>query len=832
MPTLNPASPGTRVASSACLACLLLTALLAAPAGAVDRHAVPAALDRDVGPLDGVQVFRADTVDPEVAKLEDLQSEGLGLPPRFAVPQKTHITPYTHGTWERLDESTRLWRLRVASPGALSLNLGFGRYVMPADGRLTIHPADDPRAAIAFDAADNKDHGQLWTPLFEAEELVVEVALPAKAANRLVLELTSVNSGYRDFGDLFPEKSGACNIDVVCPEGDDWRDEIQSVAVFKRSGAWYCTGFMVNNTAEDERPLFLTADHCGLTDITDATLVVYWNFQSPVCGDQGPGSLDQFQTGSTFLTGGAASDFTLLELDSMPEPEWNVAYAGWDNSGADPTSAVTIHHPGTDEKSISFEDDPCTTTSYLLDEVPGNGTHFRVADWDLGTTEGGSSGSPLFDQDHRVVGQLHGGYAGCGNDLPDWYGKLSVSWAAGLGAYLDPLGTGATTLDLLAPYASGLDVSPDDLAGQGDPGGPFVPASLDYVLTNKGDTSLDYEVSADVDWVDVGNAVGTLAPGNQSTVNVSFNADAEALGTGSYGGTLNFVNLTDHDGDTTRAVSLRVGTPQVVYAWNMDADPGWTAEGDWAWGQPQGGGGQYGGADPAGGHTGDRVCGYALDGDYPDGLPERHLTTGPIDCTGLESVTLKFRRWLNVERPAYDHAYLRISTDGIAYTTLWENDAEITDDAWSEQVFDIADIADGQAAVRLRWTQGTTDGSWSYSGWNIDDVEIWALQPSLLSEAGPPAPRLATLAPNLPNPFNPRTEIGFTLAAPARAQLAVYDMRGRLVRILRDDDLPSGDHTAVWDGTDTAGRAQPSGGYVFRLSAGGESRVVKALLLR
>jgi PKD repeat protein len=149
----------------------------------------------------------------------------------------------------------------------------------------------------------------------------------------------------------------------------------------------------------------------------------------------------------------ATSDFALLELDDPPNPDWDLHWAGWDRTSTDPPSAVTIHHPSTDEKRISFEDDPTTTTSYLGSSSPGNGSHIRVADWDLGTTEGGSSGSPLFNPDGRVVGQLHGGYAACGNNEPDWFGRLSVSWAGGgtaasrLSDWLDPAATGATTLD-------------------------------------------------------------------------------------------------------------------------------------------------------------------------------------------------------------------------------------------------------------------------------------------------------------------------------------------------------------------------------------------------
>ncbi len=167
--------------------------------------------------------------------------------------------------------------------------------------------------------------------------------------------------------------------------------------------------------------------------------------------------------------------------------------------------------------------------------------------------------------------------------------------------------------------------------------------------------------------------------------------------------------------------------PSVQYSWNMDSNPGWSTGGLWAWGQPTGSGGQYGGADPAGGYNGSNIYGYNLYGDYENGLSETHLTSTAINCANLSGVTLKFQRWLNVEQPKYDHAYIRVSNNGISWTTIWENTAEVTDSSWIPQEFDISTVADGKATVYVRWTIGTTDGSWQYSGWNIDDVEIWAV---------------------------------------------------------------------------------------------------------
>jgi len=665
---------------------------------------------------------------------EDEVRERAGLAPRFAIPSAVFITPKTDGKWERVGRDTLVWRLRVSAPGAKSLNLGFTRYFMPESGRLLLYSPDHAKVVRPFTSQDNAQHGELWTPILLGDELVIEVTVPVHAKDALRLELTSINVGYRGFEGAGILKSGVCNIDVVCPEGNDWWDEIPSVGVISTGGSTFCTGFMVNNTAQDQTPYFQTAYHCGIRSTNAASLVVYWNYETSTCGGTPDGSLSDFQTGSYFRAEYSTSDFTLVEMDEDPDPTWGVTFAGWDRSGADATTAIAIHHPSTDEKRISFEYDSTTITSYLGTSIPGDGTHVRVIDWDLGTTEGGSSGSPLFDQNHRVIGQLHGGYAACGNDLSDWYGRVYVSWTGGgssatrLRDWLDPGNTGAMSVDSLVPGAVGLKVTPfDSLDSSGDAGGPFAPGSKVYTLENQNDTPIDYTVSKGQAWVSLSDTGGTLPGLGSTTVTVSINSNANGLSNGTYTDTVAFTNTTDHEGDTVRGVTLTVGVPSVVYEWTLDTAPGWSTEGLWAFGQPTGGGGQYGSPDPSSGYTGTNVYGYNLAGDYENSLPERHLTTAAIDCSDLSSVSLKFQRWLGVEQPTYDHAYVRVSNNGSSWTTVWENTAEVADSAWSLQDIDISAIADNQPTVYVRWTMGVTDGSWQYCGWNIDDVQIWAI---------------------------------------------------------------------------------------------------------
>ncbi|MCP4661591.1 MAG: hypothetical protein GY856_39830, partial [bacterium] len=137
------------------------------------------------------------------------------------------------------------------------------------------------------------------------------------------------------------------------------------------------------------------------------------------------------------------NDMTLNELNSTPKSAYDVYYSGWDaRTSTAPQSSIGIHHPSTDEKAISYNDDPLTTVNSCI-STGGVNTHWEVNNWEQGTTEPGSSGSGLWDPaTHLLVGYLSGGQAACGNSLYDCYGKMSVGWGLGLSGWLDPSSTG------------------------------------------------------------------------------------------------------------------------------------------------------------------------------------------------------------------------------------------------------------------------------------------------------------------------------------------------------------------------------------------------------
>ncbi len=413
---------------------------------------VPSAADRSADEVGEAGRYVLPRVDMDAVKAADEDRVRRGDVPHYAVAREARISPWSHGEWQPVGQDEARWRLRLSSPDALSLNLAFGRFHMPPGGRLTVTSADGRHKIGPFTDNDNDSHGQLWTPPLPASELILDLSMPVERLEELELELATVHHGYAGFGEP-PPKSGDCHVDVACSEAEPWGDQARSVGLVSIAGVRFCTGFLINNTALDGRPFLVTADHCGIRPADAPSVVVMWNHQRGGCGGSGKGSWKEFQTGAIFRASHRATDMVLLELDDPPAPAAAVYYAGWDRRDLDPEGVVAIHHPNTDVKRISFSTGPVDTTWHLVRWPVDGANHLRVGRWDLGTTEGGSSGAPLFNSDRRVVGQLHGGYAACGNRRADWFGRLSVAWdgdkrsGTRLSDWLDPIGSGTLTLD-------------------------------------------------------------------------------------------------------------------------------------------------------------------------------------------------------------------------------------------------------------------------------------------------------------------------------------------------------------------------------------------------
>ena len=463
---------------------VVLLGLSMGAAHAAPGNARPAAFDHKLARLDRIEMKSMPAFNVQRLKADDVKRAAHNLPPRFAQGLAVNLSPANAGAWEQLDANNLVWRLRVESRDALSLNFGFTQYHMPEGGRMLIYPAGltpsaDPKLVREFTAADNESHGQLWTPIVPGDQSVIEVVVPRAKVGELKLQLAKVNHDYIGYGRIAKMTSrspidkgisGSCNIDVVCPEGDNFRDQIRSSAPYTIGGTFTCSGALINNTANDRKMYFLTANHCGVTNASAAaSIVVYWNYQNSTCrvpgsaasGQDGDGVLTQFNTGSFFRAANATSDFTLLELDDPANPAFNLYWSGWDRRDTTFPGATGIHHPNTAEKRISHSTVPTQTTDYF--STTGTSHHYVTWQPTGGITEPGSSGSPLYSPDKRIIGQLHGGLSSCaatGTDRSDYYGRVAISWAGGgsnstrLSNWLDAGATGAQFLD-------GLDNDPD-----------------------------------------------------------------------------------------------------------------------------------------------------------------------------------------------------------------------------------------------------------------------------------------------------------------------------------------------------------------------------------
>jgi len=391
---------------------------------------------------------------------EDVADEGKDVPYRFGRPFDVRFDLDNSGTWTSLADGSRLWQLRIESPGAYSINLLYDRFWLPEGGRLFLYDETREMVIGAFTDRNNKEHGRFATAPVKGEAVILEYHEPADMIGQGEISISRVVHAYKDIFDFNETKdlldfggSGSCNNNVNCPEGNSWQDEKRSVAMILTAGGYrICSGALVNNVRQDGTPYFLTANHClgG-----EESWIFMFNYESPNCDDL-DGATHYTLSGSTLLANYATSDFALLRLIEQPPDSYQVYFAGWSNEDIAAGAAVGIHHPSGDIKKISFDYDPVVSTDYL---GTSGTTHWRVGNWEDGTTEGGSSGSPLFDQNHRVIGQLHGGFASCASITPDWYGKFALSWTGGgspdsrLRDWLDPDNSGVTVLDGFDPSA-------------------------------------------------------------------------------------------------------------------------------------------------------------------------------------------------------------------------------------------------------------------------------------------------------------------------------------------------------------------------------------------
>ncbi|MCT4582224.1 MAG: T9SS type A sorting domain-containing protein [Flavobacteriales bacterium] len=471
---------------------------------------------------EGIPTYQLPSIDLEALKAEDVVNDQLPMPWRFGYKHEVDYR-LSDGSWEELENGDQVWRVKFESKGALSLNVEFDRFYIPEGAALSIYDEDYQHVLGEYTAKQNQESRRFGTWLLEADNMIIEYYQPHTVSEEVELHIGAITHGYRNAASFKAQKnlnsSGNCNLDVDCSIGNDWAAHKdlnkKSVGLLLSGGSSFCSGALVNNTANDGKPYFLTANHC-YSDPSLWSFRFEWISPNPVCAtttQSSNGPTTKTISGATLRAKSANTDFCLVEINSPIPTSWDLTWAGWDKTDNFPTYVVGIHHPAGDIMKVCRDDTgpiKAANAGAQTWEITSAGDG-----WEMGVTEGGSSGSPLFDQDGRVIGQLYGGGAACSgvvdNDLHDYYGRFGVSWDGAsaserLKDWLDPSNSNVSILDAYPPlqvYALDAGVSvlfPEEECAQ-------TSLTPSIKLRNAGTTTL---TSATIVWTFNGGASSTI----------------------------------------------------------------------------------------------------------------------------------------------------------------------------------------------------------------------------------------------------------------------------------------------------------------------------------
>ena len=428
---------------------------------------------------------------------EDVSDEKNGEMYKVARILDVNMNMNNCGTTDVLADGTKVWRVRIACEGAKALKVMCPEFYIPNGAELFLYN-ENRQQVVKVDAKKNPKFGTYYSPkMIQGDVLYMEYVQPASVAGTPVINIDGLAYFYRGvdaFVGYYAQKretgfgdSETCEVNVNCPVGSAWQTQKKGVAeivVVTDMSVGFCSGTLVNNTSNDGTPYFLTADHCGGVEAVGSMSRWEFNFNFEAPGCSVPTSEPDYDviTGCTLIARpsgeqSTGTDFLLLELSTTEDEleEIGAYYNGWDRSTTGAMSGSCIHHPFGDIKKISFYTEQLTAQTYHPNNT-ANGHWW--AKWynnnndTTGVIEAGSSGSPLFNGENKlIVGTMTGGPSSCtmtGNYRSDFYGRFDLHWEAGgtssanqLKPWLDPLNTDAETCEGRHPNSE-TDPNPPD----------------------------------------------------------------------------------------------------------------------------------------------------------------------------------------------------------------------------------------------------------------------------------------------------------------------------------------------------------------------------------
>ncbi|MEA3504673.1 MAG: T9SS type A sorting domain-containing protein [Bacteroidota bacterium] len=406
---------------------------------------------------------------PKMADIikEDSIAESQYKPYRFAKIIDCNINFIRKASITKVNGGS-IFRLAIESSNAKALSLYYNKFTIPDGGKLFIYNQSRDFVRGAYTSNNNPSNGLYANELIRGKKIILEYFQPKSVITLPQIVISGVGYAYRSVNFLDKGFGGAgdCEININCSEGNHWQNQkrgVVRISIRNGGSAFWCSGSVLNNALQNYDPYMLTADHCA-GDATANDLeqwMFYFNYESEDCDNPILEPISKTLVGATKIANGGhegttGSDFYLMLLSRTIPTDYETYYNGWSRTETAAQSGVSIHHPQGDIKKISTYDNKLVTSQYN-----GNGvnSHWKVfwseTDNGRGVTEGGSSGSPIFNNNGLIVGTLTGGWSSCNTPTqPDYYGKISWSWdkngstpTEGLKNWLDPNNSGITSLE-------------------------------------------------------------------------------------------------------------------------------------------------------------------------------------------------------------------------------------------------------------------------------------------------------------------------------------------------------------------------------------------------
>ena len=418
-----------------------------------------------------------------------LNDQDKTLPWRYGIERTLQLDMTQIGRWLTLENGSRIWRARIISTDALNLSINFSDFYLPDGASIHLYNDDKDDVVLSRTRGSNTRTTPFGSWFVKGESINIEYFEPANTQEIATLEIGGIIHGYR-LGKVNKfldnqrglNDSGNCNYDVNCAIGADFdstKDAVKkAVALLNLGNGFLCSASLINNSQQDKTPYLLTANHC-LEGSNPALWSVRFNWMSPspVCAiDEDSEDLQTNFTlsGAVLRAKNALSDFALVEMLTEIPQSWDVSFAGWDRTDELPEFEVGIHHPNGDIMKLTRDDTGAVhenangTSVWLIEGISaGSGDG-----WEIGTTESGSSGSPLFNENGLIIGQLYAGNSFCeeneNNNEYDLYGRFATSWDAGtteedrLSDWLDP---NDTNVDMIVTLQNILNIPETQIVG-------------------------------------------------------------------------------------------------------------------------------------------------------------------------------------------------------------------------------------------------------------------------------------------------------------------------------------------------------------------------------